>query len=884
MGIGTTIFAGIVEENGRRERLLLLLAAMFVWVNALALSLVRTGGLAWAHLWGAAVWLLLMGGAHLLLERLRPQRDPVLLPLVGLLMGWGILLIDRLAANFLARQVLWVAVGTAVCLLVTLLPRNLRWLRRYRYTWLISGLALLAATLIFGVNPTGFGAALWLPLPGRLFFFQPSELLKLLLLVFLASYFDERETLLRLSHRAGPLAPLPYLAPLLLMWGFCMVLLVWQQDLGAAALFFILFLALLYLATGNKWYVLGGLALLLLAGFIAYHLFAVVALRVDAWWNPWPEADNRAFQIVQSLYAVAAGGVLGQGIGQGFPNYIPVVHSDFAFAAIAEEWGLVGSVGVVALFAVLAHRGMRIAMMGKRPFQVYLAAGIAILFSFQALLIMGGVTRLLPLTGITLPFVSYGGSSLLVSSIMIGLLLYLSTNEVSTYSSLTPHLQRLMVLLLGGFALVALGLFFWGTLRAEALLARSDNPRLVEAELRIQRGRIVDRHGITLAENGGTPARQQRQYPFTAVGPAVGYYSFRHGTAGVEESYNAILRGDGAPFWLETWRKWLHEPQRGQDIQLTLDAAWQQEADSLLAAHAGALLLLELTEGGSFAQVRALVSHPGYDPNRLDEQFRALVADDAAPLLNRVTQGQYQPGLALQPFLLAAALDGGFLRLDEGVTNINRPVALNGTLFRCVTRPSSDTATWMDVLTHRCPGPMQELGLLLGETELERMFAAWGFTQQPQLPLNTTTAPQDPAQDVALAAIGQDVLTPTPLQIGLALAALANNGRFPALQLVTAVRHNNAWVAETVPPDYSAAVSAGAARSVRLALSVSNDVAEHSALALSGPGKSSNGWYLALAPAAAPRYVLVVVVEDVERAEVAVAIGRELWQKLEMGE
>ncbi len=885
MGIGAAIFAGVVEENGRRERLLLLLAAAFVWVNALALSLVRTGGLHWAHLWGAAVWLLIMGSAHLLLERLRPQRDPVLLPLVGLLMGWGILLIDRLAANFLARQVMWVAVGTAVLLLVTLLPRDLRWLRRYRYTWLIGGLALLAATLIFGVNPTGSGAALWLPLPGQLFFFQPSELLKLLLLVYLASYFDEREMLLRLSHRAGGLfAPLPYLAPLLLMWGFCMVLLIWQQDLGAATLFFILFLALLYLATGNKWYVLGGLALLLLAGFIAYHLFDVVALRVDAWWNPWPEANNRAFQIVQSLYAVAAGGVFGQGIGQGFPNYIPVVHSDFAFAAIAEEWGLVGSVGVVALFAVLAHRGMRIAMMGKRPFQVYLAAGIAILFSFQALLIMGGVTKLLPLTGITLPFVSYGGSSLLVSSVMVGLLLYLSVNEGDTRSPLTPHLQQLMALLLGGFALIALGLFFWGTLRAEALLARSDNPRLVEAELRIQRGRILDRHAITLAENRGTVARQQRQYPITAVGPAVGYYSFRHGTAGVEESYNAILRGDGAAFWLEAWRKWLHEPQRGQDIQLTLDAAWQQEADSLLAAHAGALLLLELDEGGNVAQIRALVSHPGYDPNRLDEQFNALVADDSAPLLNRVTQGQYQPGLALQPFLLAAALDAGFLRLDEGVANVNRPVALNGTLFRCASRPLSDTTTWIDVLTNRCPAPMQELGLLLGETELERIFTAWGFTQQPQLPLNTTTAPQDPAQNIALAAIGQDVLTPTPLQVGLALAALANNGRFPALQLVTAVWQNNAWVAEPVTSDSSAAVSANAARSTRLALPVRNGVIEHSALALSGPGQSSDGWYLALAPAAAPRYVLVVVVENVESAEVAAEIGRTLWQKLEISE
>ena len=165
-------------------------------------------------------------------------------------------------------------------------------------------------------------------------------------------------------------------------------------------------------------------------------LFDVVALRVEAWWNPWPDSLGRAFQIVQSLYAVAAGGFVGQGVGQGFPIYIPVVHSDFVFAAVAEEWGLVGSLSLVAIFMLLAYRGLRLAMLNKRPFRVYLAAGITLLFSVQALLIMGGVTKLLPLTGVTLPFISYGGSSMLISSIMLGLLLYMSQEE-------TPGPQRI---------------------------------------------------------------------------------------------------------------------------------------------------------------------------------------------------------------------------------------------------------------------------------------------------------------------------------------------------------------------------------------------------------------------------------------------------------
>jgi len=208
-----------------------------------------------------------------------------------------------------------------------------------------------------------------------------------------------------------------------------MILLVWQRDLGTASLFFVLFLALLFLATGSRFYLVTGLFLLLIAGVSAYILFDVVSLRVDAWWNPWPEALDRAYQIVQSLYAIAAGGLLGQGIGQGYPDFIPVVHSDFVFAAIAEEWGLIGSLSLMGVFMVLAYRGFRTAMNDKRAFRFYLASGITLLFSFQALLIMGGVTKLLPLTGVTLPFISYGGSSLLISSVMLGLLLHMSVKS-----------------------------------------------------------------------------------------------------------------------------------------------------------------------------------------------------------------------------------------------------------------------------------------------------------------------------------------------------------------------------------------------------------------------------------------------------------------------
>lgn len=421
----------VAEETRHRERYLLALAGLFVLLNSVALSWVTAGTLAPEQLLGFGVWAVLMAGVHLVLNRQRPEHDPFLLPVFGLLLGWGIILIGRLAPNFANRHLLWVIASVGTLLFTALLPHQLHFLRRHRYILLISGLLLLSSTFLFGVNPSGFGARLWLCLctpwtPAV--YVQPSEVLKLILIIFLASYFADREPLLTLDQ-TGRLGPIPYLAPLFLMWGLCMAILVWQRDLGPATLIFFLFVSLLYLATGEIVYVISGTFLLLLASVLGYLLFDVVALRVDAWWNPWPEADGRAFQIVQSLYAIASGGILGQGVGQGFPDYIPVVHSDFAFAAIAEEWGLIGSLGVIFCFALLTQRGLRLALLLRHPFKRYLAAGITVLLTTQALMIMGGVIKALPLTGVTLPFVSYGGSSLVMSSAMLGLLLYLSSDN-----------------------------------------------------------------------------------------------------------------------------------------------------------------------------------------------------------------------------------------------------------------------------------------------------------------------------------------------------------------------------------------------------------------------------------------------------------------------
>ncbi|QPC80865.1 FtsW/RodA/SpoVE family cell cycle protein [Phototrophicus methaneseepsis] len=410
----------------RAERRLLIISAAFLLVNFVALALQRqTSAAPWLHI---LVWMVCALGGHLVLNRYLPHRDRVLFPLVMFLSGWGLIIIDRLAPTFADRQTIWLAISVAAMLAAAIFKQPLHWLRYYRYTLFFGGLALLVATIILGQNPSGSGPELWLGFAGV--YFQPSEALKLILIAFLASYLGEQYPIMRRLNpkNSGPTFPIRILGPILLMWGLCVLMLIWQRDLGTAALFFIVFLTMLYIASGRTLIMIGGALLLLLAGILAYVWIDLVQLRIDIWLNPWPDADNRAFQIVQSLMAFGAGGIFGQGVAQGSPAYIPVVHSDFVMAALAEEWGLLGVIVVIICIAVIVMRATRIGLLNQaRPFYTLFAVGIGLLIGVQSLLIMMGILKLLPLTGVTLPFLSYGGSSLLVSFIMVGLLLRLSS-------------------------------------------------------------------------------------------------------------------------------------------------------------------------------------------------------------------------------------------------------------------------------------------------------------------------------------------------------------------------------------------------------------------------------------------------------------------------
>jgi len=373
--------------------------------------------------------------AHFAIRRFAPNADATLLPIAALLNGVGFVMIARLDHDKARVQSVWVALGIAVFVLTLVIVRDVRVFERYRYTVLLVGLV----TLLLPVAPIGRtinGARLWVAF-GSLTF-EPSEVAKVFLVAFFAAYLvDKRELLAQGRIRvAGFYLPsLRDVGPLLLAWGVSLLVLAYEKDVGTSLLFFCVFAAMLYMATRRGVYVVGALILLVLGAWLAYHVFGHVRVRVDTWLDPWKTRQTTGYQIVQAQYAFGSGGVAGKGLGLGNPTLIPNAPTDFVFAAIGEELGLVGTLGVLSAFLLLVGSAYRIAVDATRPFSKLFAAGIATILGFQTFLIIGGVTRVIPLTGITLPFVSYGGSSLVANFALLAILLRISDDNARARQS-----------------------------------------------------------------------------------------------------------------------------------------------------------------------------------------------------------------------------------------------------------------------------------------------------------------------------------------------------------------------------------------------------------------------------------------------------------------
>ena len=430
--------------NRRNTELGLIVLAVIVTTGAYVLaSLGTTSELPVDIVPFLAVIVGLLLAAHLAVRKLAPNADPILLPVAGLLNGLGYVVIAGLDEELAGLQATWTFFGVAAFTATLVLVRRACTLERYRYTFALLGIVLLILPFIPGVGRELFGARIWASIgPVN---FQPGEITKIVLAIFFAAYLVDKRELLRTStRRIGPLQlpDLKYLGPVLIMWGISLVVMIAQKDLGSSLLFFALFIVLLWVATERVSWLAVGAVLFAAGAWFAFLAFGHVQDRVDIWLDPWSDYEGRGYQVGQASFAMAFGGLTGTGLGLGGDVQIPLAETDFIFAVIAEELGLLGATVVLVSFVVMIGSGLRIAMRASQPFEKLLATGLTALLGIQAFIIIAGVTRVLPLTGVTLPFVSYGGSSLLANYVLLALLLRVSDETEKQPASTTASRDR----------------------------------------------------------------------------------------------------------------------------------------------------------------------------------------------------------------------------------------------------------------------------------------------------------------------------------------------------------------------------------------------------------------------------------------------------------
>lgn len=869
----------ILTPEGRLQRRLLILATLFMLAYATALTISpavrgRTWpvDLRWMHWIGIGAWVVFAWLLENWLNRRLPKHDPYLLPITSLLLGWGLLTIYRLWPEAGLRQSAWLlGGGVFIALGIVRLGPDLSSLRRYKYVWLSGGLLLTGLTLWLGTNPLGYGPRMWLGCCG--IYLQPSEPLKLLLVIYLAAYLAEPRTALPASQHPERGELLGLLAPTLVMTGLALGLLVVQRDLGTASIFLFLYTIVVYLSTHRRIVPLSGALVIIAAGVAGMLLFDLVRLRIDAWLNPWLDPSGRSYQIVQSLLAVANGGVFGRGPGLGNPGLVPVPHSDFIFAAIVEETGLLGGLGLLALLAVLVGRGLQIAIQAPDPFRRLLAGGLTAYLGGQSILIIGGNLRLLPLTGVTLPFVSYGGSSLMISLAAILLLLLISSQpslRPIAQAASKPYLN-LGLLLFSGIAGASLALGWWAVVRSPDLLLRTDNARRVISDRNVRRGSLLDRNLQPINEAEGEPGSYVRLTRYPALSNIVGYTNPLYGQSGLEASHDSYLRGlRGLPGLTIWWNHLLYgEPPPGLDVRLSLDLEFQRVIDESLGEATGAAILLDASSG----EILAMASHPGFDANLLETEWESLTGSPNTPLLNRAVQGSYLPGSSLAPFFLAQI---------AAQSDLPNRSAL-GTNENCALIPDRNATgadAWGASVAAGCPDAQLALAEALQPAQRLELLKNLGFYTVPEIGLeafsNALPArwPEDAAKNEA-EMLGSGQLLISPLQMARAAATLTNGGSLPALSLATGFNTANGW--ELLPPETSAGTGLppeGAQQAARLLALPEMDIWEATGLAPLGEARQA-AWYLAgsLPESGAAKRVVVILLEDAD-ANSALQAGR----------
>ena len=919
----------------RTTELLLLIAAAFPVTLLYAMYVVTTGAaLSFQTLAVPLGLFAAFAAAHIGVRIFAPGADPAILPVVFTLSGIGITFVTRLQPDASLGQVIFLFLGVALMVGTLAVVKNLEVIKRYKYVLGIAGIILLVLPMFIGTEI--YGSKLWIKIGG--FQFQPGEFAKVLIVLFLAGYLAENRELLSISNRTvlGIKFPrLRLLYPLFIVWGVCLLVVAFERDLGSALLFYTIFLIMLYVATGRVSYVIIGLALLAVGAFGMYQIMSHVQVRVAIWLDPFSDAQNLGYQIVQSLFSLADGGLAGVGIGKGMADIIPVVASDMIFAAIGEEMGLLGGSAVLLRFILVAVRGLTTAARAKSDLAAFSAAGLTAAISFQAFTIVGGVTKLIPLTGVTLPFMSQGGSSLLASFVIVALLLRAgdeatgrSTEIANTSTDLatagyrttvrgshmrrpaldTPEsgllgrvalanrLTRTVFLFTALFAVLIGNITYIQVIKASEYQDMPSNNHTINKARFIKRGSIITADGLTLAESiqqaDGTYARS---YPNgNLAAHVVGYYSQQYGTMGIENTQNDTLTGSKD---YSSWQNALNSlagiSEPGNSVQLTIDSRIQRAAEQALAGRVGAIVALDPRSGA----VLAWASAPTFDNTNIQAAIEAANASGGADtsMYDRATLALYTPGSTFKVLTLASALENGLATLDTIYDSPGR-MEIGGADVVSIGERGHGKISLAKAFALSSNTVFGQVADGLGAEKLVATARAFGYGQQLGLDFTTAASvmpnPEEMTEwELAWAGAGQPVgqgHTPGPqatvMQNALMAATIANNGIAMNPYVVSQILAPDGTVLKTTRGhSLGQAVGSGTAEQVKQAML---DVVQNgtgSAAAIAGvkvAGKTgtaetnnanANSTFVGFAPYDTPTVAIAVVIEQNAKGEESAA-------------
>ena len=821
----------------------------------------------------------------MLFSMLYKNASRLLLNNMCMLIAVGFVMLARLSYDKCMRQFVFVVMGGILSLVIPWLIKKVKSFRNMPFLYFIAGAALLIAVLI---SDEIFGAKLAITIGS--FSIQPAEFVKIIYVMFIASMFNASDSFKRVLVTTFAAA-------------FHVVILVASKDLGAALIFFVVYVFMLYDATRKWYYILAGMLAGSGAAVVAYRLFAHIRVRVLIWLDPWTYIEDRGYQIAQSLFSIGTGSWFGTGLNEGSPNMIPVHEKDIIFSALAEEFGIIFCIGLILLCLNCLVLILNVATMCRTQFYRLVAVGIGITYAFQVFLTIGGGIKLIPLTGVTLPFVSYGGSSMIGSIIMFAIVngMYIMRESDTSVQTKTVKGKKvrtkkkkdvdiaeeknrdvettvIMIVFSLLFALLAGYLVWFNIVKAPEILKNPYNTRANAQEEKVSRGSIMANNGSILAytqidETGS----ESRVYPYGRVFSHVVGMSTR-GKTGIEGMCNTYLLRSDNNIVSKAYTELSGKKLVGNNVVTTLDVQLQKAAYLAMENNKGAIVVMEPSTG----KILAMVSKPDYNPNDAIDQWETWLsyASNDSVLLNRATQGLYPPG---STFKMLTALQ--YVRENPDYEDYRYSCGgstdVMGSTIHCYNSTVHGYETLSTAFANSCNSAFANIGLDIDGDALNSLCKDFLFNQDIPLAMehsNSSFKMTDSSSvgEKMQTTIGQGKTQITPLHNAVITSAIANNGVMMKPYVVEKIMSADNKVIETYEPEvYATPVTEGEAEALkgfmrevckrgtgRSFRNTSYEVSGKTGTAqFDDVSEDSHSWFVGFAPSDDPQIVVSVVLE-----------------------